>query len=272
MVRTMFCAAAAIGLVAAAPASPDWRQLDLENTLVIETTKGRVVVELRPEFAPKGVERVKRLAREHVYDGLQFHRVIGGFVAQTGNPNNKDGGTSAYPDLPPEFSFRIAPDIAALVVDRSDAREGFVGAVPIVAVSKAEQGLSSDLRIRAWGAYCPGVVGLGRQADPGTANSEIFFMRASARRLDHDYAVIGRAIAGLEVIRKVAVGEAPAVPDLMLKVRVAADLPASEQPRLEIMDTRGSAFRVLATSAQTKLGAQFSVCDLAVPTRAIGAR
>ncbi len=272
MVRTIFCAAAAIGLVAAAPGPPDWRTLDLENTLVIETSKGRVVVELRPEFAPRGVERVKRLAREHVYDGLQFHRVIEGFVAQTGNPNNKDGGTSAYPDLPPEFSFRIPADAVALVVDRSDVREGLVGAVPIVAVSKAEQGLSSDPRVRAWGAYCPGVVGLGRQADPGTANSEIFFMRAAARRLDHDYAVIGRAVVGLDVIRKVAVGEPPAVPDLMLKVRVAADLPAAEQPKLEIMDTRGPAFRALATASKAKAGADFSVCDLPVPTRPMGAR
>ena len=127
MLRNALLAVAAPALMAAAPAPADWRPLDPENTLVIETTKGRVVVELRPEFAPKGVERIKRLAREHIYDGLQFHRVIDGFVAQTGNPNNRDGGVSAYPDLPPEFSFRLPPAAATVVVSRSDAQEGFVG-------------------------------------------------------------------------------------------------------------------------------------------------
>lgn len=107
MLRTMAAAMAALGLMGAAPA--DWRPVDPENTLVIETTKGRVIVELRPEFAPRGVARIKQLARDGVYDGLQFHRVIDGFVAQTGNPDNRDGGTSALPDLPPEFSFRVPP-------------------------------------------------------------------------------------------------------------------------------------------------------------------
>ena len=69
--------------------------LDPANTLVIETSKGRIVVEMAPLLAPKAVERVKRLAREGVYDGLKFHRVIAGFVDQTGNPNNHDGGTSS---------------------------------------------------------------------------------------------------------------------------------------------------------------------------------
>src|SRR5688572_12540700 len=145
MLRTLVLGLAAVGLMGAAPA--DWRPLDPENTLVIGTTKGQVVVELRPEFAPQGVARIKQLAREGVYDGLQFHRVVDGFVAQTGNPNNRDGGTSKHPDLPPEFSFRVPPEAATIVVERSDAREGFVGATPFQAVSKAEQALRPDPRI-----------------------------------------------------------------------------------------------------------------------------
>ena len=258
---------AALGLTGAAPA-PDWRPLDLENTLVIETTKGRIVVELRPEFAPRGVERIKRLAREGTYDGLQFHRVIDGFVAQTGNPNNRDGGVSKHPDLPAEFAFRIPPAAAQVVVSRSDAREGLVGATPFAAVSEAEQALGTDRRLRGWGAYCPGVMGMGRQADPGSANSEVFFMRAPARRLDHEYTVVGRAIAGLEAIRAVAVGEPPAVPDLMLKVRVAADLPAGARPALEVMDTAGPAFAARLAALKAEKGAAFTVCDLDIPTRA----
>jgi len=264
MVRAAGTALAALALIGAAPA--DWRPLDPENTLVIETTKGRVIVELRPEFAPKGVERIKLLAREHVYDGLQFHRVIDGFVAQTGNPNNRDGGTSSHPDLPPEFSFRLPPAAATAVVERSDAQEGFVGATPFQAVSKAEQA-RGDGRLRGWGAYCPGVMGMGRQADPGSANSEIFFMRAPSRRLDHEYTVVGRVVVGLDAVRAVAVGEPPRVPDLMLKVRVAADMPAADRPRVEVMDERGPAFRARVDALKREKGAGFTVCDVEPASR-----
>ena len=265
MLRILGLLLATLGVAAAAPV-PDWRPLDLENTLVIETTKGRVVVELRPEMAPKGVERIKLLAREHVYDGLQFHRVIDGFVAQTGNPNNRDGGVSAHPDLPPEFSFRVPPSAATIVVQRSDAQEGFVGSTPVSAVSAGEQA-RGDGRLRGWGAYCPGVMGMGRQADPGTANSEIFFMRAPSRRLDHEYTVVGRVVAGLPAINAVAVGEPPKVPDLMLKVRVAADLPPAEQPKLELMNPAGAAFQARVATTKAAKGAAFTVCDLELPTR-----
>ena len=67
---------------------------DPENTLVIETTKGRVVIELRPDLAPKHVERIKQLAREGFYDGIPFHRVIDGFMAQTGCPKGTGTGGS----------------------------------------------------------------------------------------------------------------------------------------------------------------------------------
>ena len=77
---------------------------DPENTLIMETTKGRVVIALRPDLAPKHVERVKQLAKEGFYDGLKFHRVIGGFMAQTGDPAGTGAGGSNYPDVPAEFS------------------------------------------------------------------------------------------------------------------------------------------------------------------------
>lgn len=267
MLRTTGVTAAAILLAAAAPASGGWRALDPENTLVIDTTKGRIVVELRPDFAPKGVERIKLLAREGVYDGLLFHRVIDGFVDQTGNPNNHDGGTSAHPDLPPEFTFRIPPETATVVVERSDAREGFVGATPFQAVSAAEQARASDGRLRGWGAYCAGVMGMGRQADPGSANSEIFFMRDAARRLDHDYTVTGRVVVGLDVVRAVAVGEPPAAPDRMTRVRIAADLPAAERPAVEVEDERGADFRARAAAAKRERGPAFSICDVELRSR-----
>ncbi len=77
---------------------------DPENTLVIETSKGRVVIALRPDLAPKHVERVKQLAREGFYDGIVFHRVIDGFMAQTGCPQGTGTGGSSYPNLKAEFT------------------------------------------------------------------------------------------------------------------------------------------------------------------------
>ncbi len=77
---------------------------DPENTLILETTKGRVVIELRPDLAPQHVERIKTLAREKFYDGIVFHRVIDGFMAQTGCPQGTGTGGSSYPNLPAEFN------------------------------------------------------------------------------------------------------------------------------------------------------------------------
>jgi len=78
--------------------------LDPENTLVIETTKGRVVIAMRPDLAPGHVAHIKKLAREGFYDGIVFHRVIDGFMAQTGCPRGTGTGGSSYPDLKAEFN------------------------------------------------------------------------------------------------------------------------------------------------------------------------
>ena len=77
---------------------------DPENTLIVETTKGRVVIEMRPDLAPNHVAHIKKLAREGFYDGIVFHRVIEGFMAQTGCPKGTGTGGSKYPNLKAEFN------------------------------------------------------------------------------------------------------------------------------------------------------------------------
>jgi peptidylprolyl isomerase len=94
-------------LVCAAPATaqPLPAGVDPQNAILIDTKYGRIVIKLRPDLAPKHAERIKTLARDKFYDNVPFHRVIGGFMAQTGDGQNGDGtGGSKYPDLPAEFS------------------------------------------------------------------------------------------------------------------------------------------------------------------------
>jgi peptidylprolyl isomerase len=251
--------------LAAAP----WWPLDPQNTLVIDTSKGRIVIEMRPDLAPHAVERIKLLTREHLYDGLLFHRVIENYVDQTGNPNNHDGGTSNHPNLAPEFRTSLASEaIDAIATHSSDGISGFVGATPIEgAPDPAHPG-----HWRVWAAYCAGVAGMGREADPGSANSEIFFMRAASRSLDHDYTPWGRVVAGLEVVRAIAVGEPPAHPDRMIRVRVMSDLPQAEKPSLDVIDTRSDAFKSRIDQARRTRGADFSVCDVPIETRQTSSR
>jgi|SRR5450631_267966 peptidylprolyl isomerase len=100
--------AVVVALVCAAPAIAQVKLpagLDPQNTVLLDTTKGRIVIKLRNDIAPKHAERIKQLARDGFYNNVPFHRVIAGFMAQTGDGQNGDGtGGSKYPQLKAEFS------------------------------------------------------------------------------------------------------------------------------------------------------------------------
>ncbi|ESQ79925.1 peptidylprolyl isomerase [Asticcacaulis sp. YBE204] len=254
-------------MIAAGPvAAQDWKPLDTDNTLIVETTKGRVLIELRPDMAPQAVARIKTLTRRGFYDGLLFHRVVDHFVAQTGNPNNKDGGKSDLPNLPLEAIFKLSDAVPHTVVARPQgATTGFIGATPYVAMTDRHMPPGS---VRAWGTHCRGVIGMGRDDMPkDSANSELYIMRDTVPRLDRDYTVVGRVVEGFEALGALAIGAPPTQPDAMKRVRVLADVPASERPELEIMDVSGPAFAALVAAKWTEKGADFSVCDLDVPVR-----
>ena len=101
---TRFIAIVAAVLLTALPLAASAQTLDPENTLIMETTKGRVVIKLRPDLAPNHVARVKELTAEGFYDGTPFHRVIDGFMAQGGDPTGTGMGGSDKPDLKAEFT------------------------------------------------------------------------------------------------------------------------------------------------------------------------
>jgi peptidylprolyl isomerase len=257
----------ALGLLApSAPAlcAEAWRSLDPQTVLVIDTTKGRIIVEMRPDFAPNAVARIKLLARAHVYDGLLFHRVLDHYVDQTGNPNNHDGGASTFANLQPEFKVSLKPgQIDAIASQGAGGLSGFVGTLPF----EASYNPADPSTWRGWAAYCDGVVGMGRQADPGSANSEIFFMRAPSRSLDHDYTAWGRVVFGLDAVRQMAAGEPPAQPDRMLRVQVSADMRESQRPKIQVVDTRSAVFKQNVDDERQRRGADFSVCDVQVDAR-----
>nr|WP_306266585.1 peptidylprolyl isomerase [Pararhizobium sp. IMCC3301] len=98
LIKTLAAAAVALTLATVSFAATD------ADTLILETKNGKVTIELLPEVAPKHVERVKQLANDGFYDGLKFHRVIEGFMAQTGDPSGDGTGGSELPDLRAEFS------------------------------------------------------------------------------------------------------------------------------------------------------------------------
>ena len=167
---------------------------DPENTMIITLKDGDVTVALRPDLAPKHVEQIKKLVREKAYDNVAFHRVIDGFMAQTGDVQygnmEKDyaaeragTGGSNYPDLPAEFS-----------------NEPFVR----------------------------GVLGMARAQDPNSANSQFFICFGDASFLNGQYTVVGQVTKGMQLVDKIKKGSSDnngvvSGPDRMIKVRIAAD-------------------------------------------------
>ncbi|QYK39937.1 MAG: peptidylprolyl isomerase [Paracoccaceae bacterium] len=163
---------------------------DPENTILMELSHGTVVIELLPDVAPLHSARMKDLARAGAYDGVVFHRVIEGFMAQSGdvehgnttkdyNPRRAGTGGSDMPDLPAEFS--------RLPHDR-------------------------------------GTLGAARSSNPNSANSQFFINFSDNHFLNGQYTVYGRVLSGMEHVDRITRGEPPAKPDHMISVKVAADV------------------------------------------------
>ncbi|MDX1785621.1 peptidylprolyl isomerase [Roseovarius sp. ZX-A-9] len=162
---------------------------DPENTILMELTGGTVAIELLPDVAPGHCARMKELARAGAYDNVCFHRVIDGFMAQTGdvqngnmekdyNPRAAGTGGSDLPNLKAEFS-KIPHD--------------------------------------------RGTLGAARSQNPDSANSQFFINFSDNHFLNGQYTVYGRVIQGMEHVDAITRGEPPANPDRMISVKVAAD-------------------------------------------------
>lgn len=260
---------------AAVQATGDWRAVSPENLLVIDTTKGRILVELAPELAPLHVERMRLLTRAGFFDNIAWHRVIDWFMAQTGDPLGTGEGQSAHPDLTAEFTFRRGPETPfTAVAAPTGSVVGFVNAVPVQTQPNASMALTADKKVHAWGVYCPGVAGMARGDANDSANSQFFLMRQAYPSLDKRYTVWGVVVSGLDVVRAMKVGEGDGGmvvdPDRMTRVRIAADIPEAERPIARVLATGSQRFRDLAEAARTARGADFSICDVVLPTEVSG--
>lgn len=248
----------------------DWRALDPENGLLIDTIKGRVIIELAPEFAPVHVARLKELARAGFYDGLAFHRVVDTFMAQGGDPKGDGTGGSDRPDLPPEFGFRRGTDTGFVrAVERGGAVLGWVRGMPVTTQPDLLMERTVDGRVGAFANHCPGTASMARAEAENSANSQFFLMRQAYPSLDRRYTVWGRAVIGLDVIRAFKIGEPVVDPDRMVRVRVLSDLPESERPRVMVQRTDGPAFMARLDEALQTRGAAFSHCDIAPEARVV---
>ena len=163
---------------------------DAENTILMELKNGTVTIELLPDIAPGHCERMKELVRSGQYDNVSFHRVIDGFMAQTGDvqfgnmeneyqPHRAGTGGSDLPNLKAEFS-----------------------------------GIPHDR----------GTLGAARSQNPDSANSQFFINFNDNHFLNRQYTVYGRVIEGMDLVDEIVRGEPPAKPDRMVSVKVAADV------------------------------------------------
>jgi peptidylprolyl isomerase len=256
------------------PSEADWRTPDPQDVLVIETTQGRVIVELNDLAAPNNVERLRALTRAGAYDGRSFFRVLDNFMDQTGDPLDTGLGQSSLPNVKAEFTFRRGPDTPFGSVVKAGGREqGVVGSLPVISQTMDLGLLTIDHKVDAWGTFCGGVLGMARSDDPDSANSQFFFMRTNkttpdqgTHQLDSTYTAAGRVIAGQEAIDAVKVGEpVPAPQDKMLSVKVLADMPPASRPKIRIVDANSNWFRTEVERQRTILGPDFSVCSIQLP-------
>ena len=287
MIRTVLLAAAALAAASpalaqkkapatavAAPAAPaqpgagDWRTPNLDDVLVIDTNKGRIIVEMLPEIAPAHVQRIKELTRSGFYDGRAFFRVIDNFMDQTGDPQDDGTGGSDKPDLVQEFLFRLGQDSGFVqAADQNVSQVGFIKSVPVMSQSPMLMAMTADGRISAWPLYCPGVAAMARAQDPDSANSQFFLMRYAYPSLEKRYTGWGRVIAGLDVVRAIKVGEPVAAPqDKMDKVRILADIPAAERPKVRVIDPGSAWFKAEIANVRSRMGADFTACEIRIPS------
>jgi peptidylprolyl isomerase len=262
--------------VLAASAATDWRPLDAQNTLYLELGSGRVVIELMPQFAPNHVANVAALVRGKYFDGLAIVRVQDNYVVQWADPDGTRPVGAAKRTLGAEFERPLRGVTITRLTDPDTyaPQVGFVDGFPVAA----------DPAIgRAWLVHCYGMVGAGRDNDVDSGGgTELYVVIGQApRHLDRNATLLGRVIAGMELLSALPRGSGALgfyehaeqrVP--IRSVRLAADVPASQRTELEVLRTDTSTFLAYVEARRNRHEEWFKVpaghvdvCNIPIPTR-----
>ncbi len=279
MLRKVLMAAAALTVAAAAYAGPaddpaNWRKVDPENMLQFTINKQEVLIELRPDIAPKHVEQVKKITRDTNYDKLPFHRVIDDFMAQGGEVYAIYQIYPRYPMLKAEFTWQRDPTKQKVQWFGSTAEGDKLGYLDgfLVQGQPDETAMISDPPLaKTWALHCAGVTSMARTDDPNSADTQFFLMRqprVGPEGLDAKYTVWGRALTGLDVIRGIKAGPeetdgrfaSPTQADKLTKAIVVVDIPEKKRPTVYVRRTDGPEFA--ATLATLKASDPYQACEL----------
>lgn len=280
--RTLLSGLAVMGFVACAGAQTEdektytladvdaapeaWRAVDPENLVIMDTSKGQILIELLPVAAPVHVEQFKTYVRSGLYDGTEFHRVIKGFMAQGGDVAATHGEDKMLEPMQSEFFFRRDPAVVPLnpVGPEDTADSGLYLGFPMKTQPGFLAEMSKDSLVESWIPHCPGVLSTARTDDRDSGNAQFFLISDEGQHLDYKYTAKGRAIAGLDVIKSIKLGPTPdgypiANPDVVLTVKMAADLPAGERPKAFVQRTDTAEWQTKLDEADSR---RTPVCDL----------
>ena len=256
----------------------DWRRPDPQNTVYMDLPSGRVVIELAPSFAPRSVENIRTLVREKYFDDLAIVRVQDNFVAQWGDPDEKDPKPlgSAKAKIAPEFTRPAAgfPFVALPDRDVYAPETGFSNGFP------AARDLAND---RAWLVHCYGSVGVGRANEDDSGNgAELYAVIGNAPRpLDRNITVVGRVIKGIEILAALPRGtgalgfyEKAEQRAPIRQARLAADVPAADRTPIELLRADSETFRQLLQARRFRKddwykvpAGAIDVCAMSIPAR-----
>jgi len=248
-------------------AAPDaWRAVDPENLVVMETSKGQIVIELLPVVAPAHVEQFKAYVRAGLYDQTEFHRVIKGFMAQGGDVAASHGPDKMIGALEAEFVFRRNPAETPMdtigPADGADA--GFHLGFPMATQPGFLAEMSKDGLVESWIPHCPGILSSARTDDVNSADAQFFLISDEGQHLDYKYTAKGRALTGLDVIQSIKLGPTPdgypiANPDVLMSAKMVADMPEAERPRAFVQRTNTEAWQIILANAD---GRRVALCDI----------
>lgn len=263
----------------------EWRQPNPENLMIMQLASGRVLIELAPDFTPLHAANIRTLIRQHYFDGLAIVRVQDNFVTQWDDPAGDDNGDKskirsfgkAKATVPAEFTRPIDAKLPWTPLPDGDVyapEVGFSEGFPVARDPASGQ---------EWLTHCYGMVGVGRDNPPDSGNGSALYavIGQAPRRLDRNLAVIGRVLDGMPLLSALPRGagpmgfyDKPSQQVVIQSVRLAADLPASQRPSIQVLRTDSKTFAALVEAKRNRRDAFYTVpagkidvCSIDVPTR-----